>query len=163
MSDAFVPLAALLRPPAPLQEALATTAPAAEPATVPAHVRESEREPAAAFGAARRFRAGVADALDLAVRRLLAEVAENVLARELTISGADIAAIVAKARERFARERVVAVRAHPSTRAQLRELEIEKIFDEALAPDDVILELRTGTIDLRMRARLEAALAAAAT
>jgi flagellar biosynthesis/type III secretory pathway protein FliH len=37
-------------------------------------------------------------------------------------------------------------------------LEVEKIFDETLSPGDVAVELRSGTIDLRLRTRLETAL-----
>ena len=48
---------------------------------------ESVTEYAATFGAVRRFRAALADALDVAVQQLLAEIAENVLARELTTRG----------------------------------------------------------------------------
>ena len=110
----------------------------------------------------RRFRAALADALDVAVQQLLAEIAENVLARELRLAGADVAAVVAKTRERFSNERVLTVRVHPRDRNALRGLEIDAVVDESLAPGDVIAELRSGTIDLRLRARLENALDACA-
>ena len=96
------------------------------------------------------------------MERLLAEIAENVLARELTMARADVAAVVAKARERFSSERVLSVRVHPRDRNALGGLEIESVLDETLVPGDIIVELRSGTIDLRLRARLESALAACA-
>ena len=123
---------------------------------------ETVTEYVATFGAVRRFRAALADALDVAVQQLLAEIAENVLARELRLAGADVAAVVAKTRERFSNERVLTVRVHPRDRNALRGLEIDAVVDESLAPGDVIAELRSGTIDLRLRARLENALDACA-
>jgi len=44
----------------------------------------------------------------------------------------------------------------------LDSLEIDSVVDETLVPGEVIAELRSGTIDLRLRARLESALAACA-
>ena len=96
---------------------------------------------AATFGAIRRFRAALADALDVAVQQLLEEIAENVLARELTVAGADVASIVAKTRERFSSERVLRVRVHPRDRSALDSLEIDSVLDETLVPGDVIAEL----------------------
>ncbi|MFY9738744.1 MAG: FliH/SctL family protein [Candidatus Cybelea sp.] len=152
MSEGFIPLARFLSPPLP--------EPAGEPLAPSLQQVESVGEYAATFGALRRFRAALADALDVAVQQLLAEIAENVLARELRLAGADIAAVVAKARERFFNERILTVRVHPRDRNALGSLEIDAVVDESLAPGDVIAELRSGTIDLRLRARLENALAA---
>jgi flagellar biosynthesis/type III secretory pathway protein FliH len=161
MSEGFVPLARFLRrPPEPLASSI-PQAPAAGDALVPcSHSEEVLAQYAATFGAIRRFRAALADALDVAVQQLLAEIAENVLARELTLAGADVAAVVAKTRERFSSDRVLTVHVHPRDRNALCALEIDAVLDETLAPGDVIAELRSGTIDLRLRARLESALAA---
>jgi flagellar biosynthesis/type III secretory pathway protein FliH len=161
MSDGFIPLALFLRP--PLAEPVALSLPqppAGEPLAPLSRQEEALAEYSATFGAVRRFRAAVADALDMAVQQLLAEIAENVLARELRLAGADVAAIVAKTRERFSHERVLTVRIHPRDRDVLCGLEIEAVLDESLAPGDVIAELRSGTIDLRLRARLDNALEA---
>jgi flagellar biosynthesis/type III secretory pathway protein FliH len=128
--------------------------------TAPLPAADLSAEYAAAFGAIRRFRAGVADALDAAVQRLLEEIAENVLARELRIAPPDVAAIVAKARDSCVAERVLGVRLHPSQRDALGELEVQSICDDRLSPGDIVIELRSGTIDLRLRTRLAAALAA---
>jgi len=164
MSEGFVPLARFLRPPPPEPVVLSLPqGPAAGATFAPcSHSEESFIQFVATFGAIRRFRAAVADALDVAVQQLLAEVAENVLARELTVAGADVAAIVAKTRERFSSERVLRVRVHPRDRTALDSLEIDSVLDETLVPGDVIAELRSGTIDLRLRARLDSALAACA-
>jgi flagellar biosynthesis/type III secretory pathway protein FliH len=164
MSEGFVPLARFLRPPPPEPVVFSLRQdPAAAQSIAPClHSEESFAQFAATFGAIRRFRAGLADALDVAVQQLLAEIAENVLARELTVAGADIAAIVAKTRERFLSERVLSVRVHPRDRRCLESLEIDSVLDETLVPGDVVAELRSGTIDLRLRARLESALAACA-
>jgi hypothetical protein len=157
MSDGFVPLAALLRPPP--EPALDCGPPMADER--PAQLTTPDElaiEYALTLGAVRRFRAAVFDALDVSVRQLLEEIAENVLARELRLAGADVASIVAKARERFSNERILAVRVHPSDRDALGELAVERIIDDTLAPGDVIAELRSGTIDMRLRTRIEHAL-----
>lgn len=159
MSENFVPLAAYLRPPPPappeafdvqiLDEGIAGFAPPDAVAT----------EYASVFSSIRRFRAGIADALDAAVQRLLEQIAENVVARELQVASPDIAAIVAKARERAA-ERIVAVRVHPAQREALATLDLEVHEDGRLQPGDVVIELRSGTIDLRLRTRMAIALTA---
>jgi flagellar biosynthesis/type III secretory pathway protein FliH len=163
MSEGFIPLARFLSPPPAEPVALSLPQPpaAGEPLAPFAHPAEST-EYTATFGAVRRFRAALADALDVAVQRLLAEIAENVFARELRLAGADVAAVVAKTRERFSNERVLTVRVHPRDRNALCGLEIDAVLDESLAPGDVIAELRSGTIDLRLRVRLENALDACA-
>ena len=164
MSEEFIPLARFLSPPPaePVAPFLSQDPAAGEPLAPFALPAETVTEYVATFGAVRRFRAALADALDVAVQQLLAEIAENVLARELRLAGADVAAVVAKTRERFSNERVLTVRVHPRDRNALRGLEIDAVVDESLAPGDVIAELRSGTIDLRLRARLENALDACA-
>ena len=158
MSDGFVPLAAFLRPPPPalpelLEEEMGNNAAGAAPSD------DFASEYAPVFGAIRRFRAGIADALDAAVQRLLSQIAEQVVARELQIAPPDLAAIVAKARERAATERVIAVRVHPAQRHALATLNVETYDDDRLALGDVVLELHSGTIDLRLGTRLAIALA----
>jgi flagellar biosynthesis/type III secretory pathway protein FliH len=161
MSEGFITLASFLRPlrPEPVSAALVERYfPESPPVQAP-EGEESLTEYVQTFGAIRRFRAAVADALDVCVQRLLEEIAQNVLARELARAGADVAAIVAKTRERFSDDRLLTVRVHPQDRAALRELAIETVCDESLTPGDIVAELRSGTIDLRLSARLENALA----
>ena len=85
MSEGFVPLARFLRPPPP-EPAVALTSSRSRSRSVDrtcSHSEESFAQFAATFSAIRRFRAALGDALDVAVQQLLAEIAENVLAREL--------------------------------------------------------------------------------
>ncbi len=112
--------------------------------------------------AARRFRAGLSDALDAAVQELLQSIAREVLARELELGRAEVAAIVAAALDRFGPQKVLVIRAHPSDLEALAHVDLDCVADDALRPGDLRLELRSGTIDLTLEARLEAVLAARA-
>ena len=158
MSEGFVPLAAFLRPPPVFEAPELQVGDADGDETFQSG--DVARELAAALSAIRRFRAGVADALDAAVQSLLARIAEDVLSRELRIAPPEIAAIVAKARERNAADRVIAVRVHPAHRNALATLQVDVHTDDRLAHGDAVLEVRSGTIDVRLRTRLAAALAA---
>ncbi len=149
MSDEFVPLERLL---APLREPSRCSR-SRRARSCLRHACEVE-----VFAAARRFRAALADAVDVALQRLLPEIAGEVLGRELALREADVAAIVTGALDRCAHERPVSLRVHPSDLERLRHVEMPKDGDSSLDPGDVILELRSGTIDLRMRARLQALL-----
>lgn len=150
MRDEFVPLDAFLRPAAREPELAA--------AAVPAAAAGSECEEA--IRAARRFRAGLADAVDAVVASLLPEIARDVLARELRLAPADVAAIVAGALKRCSGGKTLALRAHPADVDALAELPIAVVADGALLRGDVVLELHSGTIDLRMDSRLDAILQA---
>lgn len=155
MSSAFVSLAALLRPVAP--ESPSSGEPELAPLPVPPDLAAEYTE---TLSAVRRFRAAVADALDVAVAQLLEMVANDVLARELLLGDPDLASIVAKARERFVSENILAVRVHPRDRNALGELHLDAVADASLKPGDVMIELRSGTIDLCLATRLDVALAA---
>lgn len=150
MPDEFVPLEAFLRP--RKSEAIAA---AVEP-PVMGFAADCED----AIRAARRFRAGLADAVEIALARLLPQIAREVLARELRLDPADVAAIAAAALERFAAEKTLALRAHPSDAPALGDVRIPLVSDEALRRGDVVLELQSGSIDLRLDARLNAILGA---
>ncbi len=153
MSDDFTPLAAFLRP--VVAESVAEPLPAAE-----AQIARPRDDYVETLRAARRFRAGLADALDIALARLLRAIANEVLARELALGGADVAAIVVAALERFSGETVLRLRAHPHDYDALAGLDIERIADDMLHPGDIRMELRSGTIDLTLAVRLDDALAA---
>jgi flagellar biosynthesis/type III secretory pathway protein FliH len=155
VSDGFVALAAYLRPVAP--------APAIElppVATPPSEICAAGAEYDETLRAVRRFRAALADALEGAVQRLLRAIACEVLARELRLAGADVAAIVTAAAARAGGEKVLSVRAHPDDCVALAGIEIERIADDTLQPGDICLEIASGTIDLKLWTRLDAALAA---
>jgi flagellar biosynthesis/type III secretory pathway protein FliH len=154
----FVPLALYLHPPAaPTERAPAgnvePSAPNPAAAPVPNEVTD-------AIGAARRFSAGLRDALEAAVPELLQKIARGVLARELLLAQPDVRAIVTVALEEFAGENVLSMRVHPRDLEALRGLQPEPLGDETLQPGDVRFLLRSGTIDLTLSARLESVLVA---
>ncbi|HEY6450599.1 MAG TPA: FliH/SctL family protein [Candidatus Cybelea sp.] len=153
MSDNFVPLASFLRPVA--QKPVVEPPPPAEGPTADPCDDYNET-----LRAARRFRAGLSDALETAVEQMLPKIAKEVLARELQLADADVAAILSAALDRFAGDTVLCVRAHPRDWAALAGFELERVADASLQPGDVRLDLRSGTIDLTLAARLDAALAA---
>jgi flagellar biosynthesis/type III secretory pathway protein FliH len=153
MPDEFVTLSVFLR--APAQEPAASVEPhgASTPATCPVELTEAMR-------AARRFRAALTDALEVALARLLEAISREVLARELAIAPADVVAIVQRVLGELEPEKALAVRAHPEDVASIRALEIASTPDASLRRGDVVVELRSGTIDMRVEARLENVLAA---
>jgi flagellar biosynthesis/type III secretory pathway protein FliH len=154
MSDVYVPLALYLRPVA--SRAADEPSPAA-PLEVPA--APAPPELGEALHAVRRFRAALADALEAATSALLPAIAHEVLARELRLERADVAAIVSAALARFDAGHVLRIRAHPRDCDALAGLELERLADDALEPGNVRIDLRSGTIELSLTARLEAALA----
>ncbi len=152
MRERFVPLDVFL------QRALEPSAPppqSAPPSNAPAANVDDET-----IRAARRFRAALADALDASVQRLLPAIACEVLGRELLLRGADVAAIVSSAIDRFGGERVVSLRVHPADVPSVLALDIPSIGDRTLQLGDAVVQLQSGTIDLRWAARLDAVLAA---
>lgn len=148
----FVPLDAFLRQ---LQPADRTPA---DPSTE----RAAESPPpgaepcpcAGALAAARRFHAALADALDVALEGLLRNVACDVLARELSLAPADIAAIAARALAQYAGESPVRIRVHPEETFLLDGAEIPVVPDCRLRRGDVAIDVECGTIDAGLGARL---------
>jgi flagellar biosynthesis/type III secretory pathway protein FliH len=156
-SNAFVPLGIYLTP--PLLEATRDESPTQSEATPPEErnaVVSDECE--AAIAAARRFRAGLGDALESAVPDLLGSIAREVLARELALGPVDITAIVADAIDACA-QTVLSISVHPDDLEAARRSEIAAIADAGLKRGDLRLQLHSGTIDLRLAARLDAVLA----
>ena len=152
MSDAFVPLDVFLSP--PLSE---SPPPNPQPPPEAPPTPRCEREAAAD---ARRFRAALADALDLSLQRLLPEIAREVLGRELALQAADVAAIAAAALDRFSNERIVTLRVHPADARRASALGVAIVADASLCPGDALLELNAGTIDMRLETRFHGILAA---
>src|SRR5690348_1162036 len=128
MSERFMPLAKFLRP----------KTPEIPPAPLVAPAESVQTDVAETLAAARRFRAGLADALDVALEQLLTEIAEGVLARELRIAGPDIAAIVAEALARHDDRKVLSIRAHPKDLESLAQFGGERIGDLAQRPGSVL-------------------------
>jgi flagellar biosynthesis/type III secretory pathway protein FliH len=151
MSEEFVRLADYLRTEGNSVEVVAQSPePACEHSSKPTETDEALR-------AARIFRAALSEALDVALRDLLVRIGRDVLARELQLAPADVGAIVRAARGRSRDGEVLAVRVHPAELDALASCEIATVPDASLARGDVVLELRSGTIDVSLPARLEAA------
>ncbi len=165
MGDGFVPIAAYLRgerseeiPPAP-------SVPAADPSAEPAPecTEDADAETTAAIrdGAladARRFRATLADACDAAVTRVVHAVAADVLARELMLAPAAIAAIVRDAVASVGP--VVRVRLHPREAGAIRLAGVDVVPDPEVRPGDAFVDVTDGTYDVSLGARLAAVLGA---
>jgi flagellar biosynthesis/type III secretory pathway protein FliH len=160
MSDVFVPLTIFLRPVS--RDAPGDAPQAATEDPPPPAARATPDDYEQTLRAVRRFRAGLADALDAAVAQLLREIAREVLGRELALAPADVTAIVTQALGRAGALNVLSVRAHPDDVAGLAMVNVDRVADTALQRGDVIVELRSGTIDLTLGTRLENLLAARA-
>ncbi len=89
---------------------------------------------------------------------MLFDVACEVLARELELAPANLEAIVARACARHTSEGIVSVRIHPDEAAQLCDAGVEVIADSAVRRGDALLQVRSGTIDVTLGARLAAVL-----
>jgi hypothetical protein len=110
------------------------------------------------LAAARRFRAALADALALSLERLLRDIARDVLARELALAPCDVAAIAARALRRYLDEEPLRLRVHPDDVRACVALDVGIVADQSLRVGDAVLEVRCGSIDASMEARLEVVL-----
>ena len=116
---------------------------------------ELEDEQFAVLRDARIFHARIAEAVEDAVESLLGDIAAIVLGRELELSSADISAITERALQQFAAEEPVRLRAHPDE-VDVLDCAVPVVADDALRRGDVVIELRTGTVDATLGARLDA-------
>ena len=155
MADRFIPLRDFL------VDAIEPEVEDVESVTVP--VEESHLPACDAFGDVRRFRAAVRDAVDVTVCGVLCDVAAGVLARELALAPANLKAIVEGACERHLAEGVVRVRVHPDEASQIVDAGVAFVSDPALRRGDILLEARSGTIDVSLGARLAGVLDAIAS
>ncbi len=121
----------------------------------------SNDERLAALREVRLFRAGVIEAVEAAVETITADIAADVLGRELLLAPADIESIVDRALQRFAGEEPMRVRLHDDDAAQAK-CALPVVRDPALRRGDAIIELRSGSIDVSLGIRLETLLAASA-
>ncbi len=108
----------------------------------------------------RCFRARLTDAFDTSYERLLRDLASAVLARELALAPADLAAIARRALDRAMEEEPVQLRAHPTDIETLRPLRIGIQADSSLRPGDCVIDLIDGEIDASLGVRVEAVLRA---
>ncbi|MBV8490595.1 MAG: hypothetical protein JO199_08700 [Candidatus Eremiobacteraeota bacterium] len=107
------------------------------------------------LAAVRRFKAALDEALEIAVGNVVREVAVAVVARELSLAPAGLAAIVEDARKRFGVDRILRVRVNPLEAHLLTGLNVDVAADRALRTGDVEIDLDDGTIDATLGARLE--------
>jgi flagellar biosynthesis/type III secretory pathway protein FliH len=109
----------------------------------------------------RLFRARVIEATEAAVETLVADIAADVLARELLLTPADVETIVDRALQRFLEDEPLRVRVHAGDAPKL-ECGVPVVADDTLRRGDAVIELRTGTIDARLGVRLATLLQATA-
>jgi flagellar biosynthesis/type III secretory pathway protein FliH len=152
MPDGFVPLDRALRP-APEPSTVS-----ADVATAAVSMRDAEPDLEDAAAEARRFRAALADALALSLERLVRDIACDVLARELVLAAPDLAAIAARALARYLDDGPLQLRVHPDDRPACAALDFPVVTDERLRAGDVVLDVRCGSIDASLGARLETVL-----
>lgn len=115
-----------------------------------------ERDEAAeAISSALRFRAALADALDVSVVDLLRAIAIDVVVRELRLAPADIRGIVERARDRYGFDEPVAIRVNPNDKSALDDVPLTVMCDPSLRRGDVMIDVATGTIDASLGARLD--------
>jgi hypothetical protein len=105
-------------------------------------------------------RVAALEAFERGAAALLERLAEDVLARELTTAPADVSAIVRRLVAGFDAASPVAIVAAPAD-AESIDCGIPVRGDPSLAPGDVVLVVRDGTVDARMALRLRQALSEA--
>ena len=112
-----------------------------------------------AVAQARRFCAALSDAVAMALDDLLRDIACDLLARELMLAPADVAAIARHALQRYAGDKLLKLRVHPEELSTVETLGVPAAADPQLHRGDVALDLRSGSIDASLRVRLESLLA----
>ena len=103
------------------------------------------------------MRLAALEAFERARDALLEELARSVLARELMLAPADVEGLAARLLERFADAQPVALVVSEADAGTLR-VALPVRVDPALAPGDLVIEVRDGVLDARFALRLEAAL-----
>jgi flagellar biosynthesis/type III secretory pathway protein FliH len=154
VADDFRSLASILREQRTAPQAYVDRAPICEPAPQPSDPQEM-----AIAGEAASFcdeialaRIAVFEAYERAVARLIEVTARDLLARELALAPADIAALAGRALRMFADEEPVALVVAPAD-APLVNVEIPVRVDPSLTPGDLVVVVRDGLIDARFALR----------
>ncbi len=107
----------------------------------------------------RVFRARIVEGVNDAVETVLADIAAEVLARELQSAPADIQRIVDRALQRYLAEEPLCVRVHRDEKFGLS-CGVPVVSDDRLRTGDVVIELRSGYVEATLGARLADVLAA---
>lgn len=103
----------------------------------------------------RLFRARLEETARTAVQALLLDIAAAVLARELELAPADIAAIVDRVIAQYRAEEPVRVRVNARDAERVR-CDLPVLPDDSLLPGDAVLELRAGSAIATLGARVDA-------
>lgn len=101
----------------------------------------------------RLFHARIAEGVEAAIDTLLADIAADVLARELQIAPADIEVIVERALQRYAQEQPLRVRLSPCQAGRIA-CSVPVVADERLREGDAVVELRDGSVNASLGVRL---------
>lgn len=120
---------------------------------------EPSRADACVVRHALRAQAAIADAMEVVRGDLLRDLACDILGRELQLAPCDIAGIVTQALARCRAEFPMAVRVHPDDLPALQNCAVAVIADANLRRGDALLDVRKGTIDMTLGARLAEVLA----
>ena len=160
MPDEFVPLVTWL---SRAQHSEDTVAEEAAETIVDTVLPEQTEIAEVALADVRRFRAALADALEASVNDLVADIAADVVARELLLAPADLCNVVARARERFRFDEPVAIHVHPCDMHPALERLGNVVADSALRRGDVVVRIASGSIDASLGVRLDRAISAAQT
>lgn len=94
--------------------------------------------------------------------RLLAALADDVLARELRLADCDLAALAARVLAAAGTAEPVVLVVGDSAAGQLADIGLPVRRDDALGPGDLIVEVRDGALESPLTFRLAGALAASA-
>lgn len=113
-----------------------------------------------AIQAAARLHASVREAVAQRTDDLLRAIAAEVLARELHLAPADVAAIAQRLAREHELDEPLALHVHPSDARAAAVGTLPVIVDPALRPGDVVLRVREGALDAALGVRLAAVLEA---
>ena len=161
MLETFVPLAQLLRAGeaqevAPREESSVEVPHAqdVEATEVPQQSTLETSTISEVYAEARRFRAALADAADLMREWIARDIACDVLARELLLADADVAAIAERAVRRAMDLQPLTVVVHPDDAVLMTRCQLPIVTHGEIRRGDVQLRVRAGTIDATLGARL---------
>jgi hypothetical protein len=106
------------------------------------------------------MRLAAREAFERSTARLLAALADDVLARELRLAECDLAALAARVLAAAGAVEPVALVVGEFAAGELAEAGLPIRHDAALGPADLIVEVRDGTLESPLAFRLAGALAA---
>jgi len=155
--SAFRSLASILREPEGFVEPAPDDAPPIERDANASSALEAECDLVEIVREMRLFRARLNELLAQSLQSLCADIATDVLARELQIAPADVAAIAERLAARFLDEHPVRVRVHPDE-VDLVNCGLPVTGDGRLHRGDAVLELRGGVVDASLGVRLQGVL-----